>query len=133
MTLRKKPLKTLWEKEENVCSQHFLLFDNVFYPFKKKFNYFSHTANAFSLDKAKVLLSINPLPDDKNFRLVQIEKNSRQHYKMHLKCKISNILGRKQCEKRRNCLLQAISPFLTMFSTAIYLWCIKMQYCVVMG
>ena len=23
--------------------------------------------------------------------------------------------------KRRNCLLQAISPFLTMFSTAIYL------------
>ena len=24
---------------------------------------------------------------------------------------------RKHCEKRRNCLLQAISPFLTMFST----------------
>ena len=23
------------------------------------------------------------------------------------------------CEKRRNCLLQAISPFLTMYSTAI--------------
>ena len=28
-------------------------------------------------------------------------------------------MGRKHCEKRRNCLLQAISPFLTMFSTAI--------------
>ena len=27
--------------------------------------------------------------------------------------------GRKQCEKRRNCLLQAIAPFLTMFSIAI--------------
>ena len=26
------------------------------------------------------------------------------------------IKGRKHCEKRRNCLLQAISPFLTMFS-----------------
>ena len=39
--------------------------------------------------------------------------------------------GRKHCEKRRNCLLQAISPFLTMFSTAIYLYCVKMRYCVV--
>ena len=28
---------------------------------------------------------------------------------------------KKHCEKRRNCLLQPISPFLTMFSTAIYL------------
>ena len=27
--------------------------------------------------------------------------------------------SRKHCEKRRNCLLQAISPFLTMFSTAL--------------
>ena len=26
-------------------------------------------------------------------------------------------LGRKHCEKRRNCLLQAIAPFLTIFST----------------
>ena len=27
--------------------------------------------------------------------------------------------GRRHFEKRRNCLLQTISPFLTMFSTAI--------------
>ena len=33
--------------------------------------------------------------------------------------KISTIKGRKHCEKRRNRLLQAISLFLTMFSTAI--------------
>ena len=33
------------------------------------------------------------------------------------------------CEKRRNCLFQAISPFSTMFSTAICLECIKMHYC----
>ena len=33
---------------------------------------------------------------------------------------ISTIHGRKHCEKRRNCLLQVIPPFLTMFSTAIY-------------
>ena len=36
--------------------------------------------------------------------------------KVHLKWKISTILGRKHCGKRRNCLLQVISPFLTMFS-----------------
>ena len=30
---------------------------------------------------------------------------------MHLKCKISTIQGRKHCEKRRNWLLQVISPF----------------------
>ena len=30
-------------------------------------------------------------------------------------------MGIKHCEKRRNCLLQAISPFLTMFSTDVYL------------
>ena len=46
---------------------------------------------------------------------------------------MSDIQGRKHCKKMRNCLLQAISPFLTMFSTAIYLQCFKMRYCVVMG
>ena len=52
---------------------------------------------------------------------------------MHLKWKISAIYGRKHCEKRRNCLLQAISPFLTMFPKAIYLMCVKMWHCVIMG
>ena len=33
----------------------------------------------------------------------------------------------------RNCLFQAISPFLTMFSTAIYLLCVKMRHFVVMS
>ena len=43
---------------------------------------------------------------------------------------------KKHCENRRNSLLQAISPFLTMFLTAIYLKCIcgiKMWHSVVMG
>ena len=47
--------------------------------------------------------------------------------------KLIVIQGRKHCEKRRNCLLQAISPFLAMFSIAIYLKCVKMRHCVVMG
>ena len=37
---------------------------------------------------------------------------------MHLKWKITTIKGRKHCEKRRNCLLQAISPFLAVLFTA---------------
>ena len=42
-------------------------------------------------------------------------------------------MGKKHREKRRNCLLQAISHFLTMFGTALYLQCVKMWHCVVMG
>ena len=34
---------------------------------------------------------------------------------------------------RKGDLLQAISPFLMMFSTAIYLKCVKMWHCVVIG
>ena len=63
-----------------------------------------------------------PITRQQNFRLVQIEKDYRKHFKVHLK--ISAIKGRKHCDKRRKCLLQAISPFLTMFSTAIYLYCL---------
>ena len=36
-------------------------------------------------------------------------------FKVHLKRKISAIQSRKHCEKWRNCLLQAISLFLTVF------------------
>ena len=56
-----------------------------------------------------------------NSRPVQIETNCRRHSEVHLKLKVSVIQVGKHCEKSRNCLLQAISPFLTMFSTAIYL------------
>ena len=40
-------------------------------------------------------------------------------------------IGYKHCEKRRNCLLQAISPFLTLFSTAF--WSIVRQNAVLCG
>ena len=81
--------------------------------------------------KSKANLQIfNPLPDDKildmsklrqNFRHVQIETNCRQHLKVQSKWKISAIQARKHCVKRRNCLLQAISPFLTIFHNYISL------------
>ena len=64
---------------------------------------------------------VKPITRRQNFRLVQIETNCRRHFKVHLKRKISTTYSVKHCEKKRNCLLQAISPFLTMFSTSIYL------------
>ena len=36
-------------------------------------------------------MAFNPLPDDKSFRLVQIETNCRRHFKVHSKWKISTI------------------------------------------
>ena len=40
------------------------------------------------------------------------------------------IMGRKHCEKRRNCLLQAISPFLTInFHSYISLVCQNAVLC----
>ena len=63
----------------------------------------------------------NPLPDDKIFQRSKFKQIADNIFEVHLKRKISAIYGRKNCEKRRNRSLQAISPFCTMFSTAIYL------------
>ena len=47
------------------------------------------SAIAFNLDKSRILSSgkklihMNPLPDEKFFRLVQIERNCRRHFKVH--------------------------------------------------
>ena len=73
--------------------------------------------------KAKYVLcsGVNPFTRQQNFRMVQLERNCRQYFNVHLKWKISTIMDRKHYEKRRNSLLQAISPFLTNFSIAIYL------------
>ena len=59
----------------------------------------------------RIACSFNPLPDDKILDRSKLKQISGDI----LKCK------KTLCEERRNCLLQAISPFLTMFSTAIYL------------
>ena len=42
-------------------------------------------------------------------------------------------MGRKHCGKRRNCLLQAISPFPTVFSEALYCGHIKARACLKQG
>ena len=75
----------------------------------------------------------NPLPDDKILDWSKLEQIADNKSKVYFKCKISAIQGRKHCEKIRNWLLQAISPFLTVFSAVIYLQCVKMLHCMVMG
>ena len=70
-----------------------------------------------------------PIPDDKILdwsKLKQTADNfSFSHNVFHSYISLvrqnvvlcgNRLKGRKHCEKRRNCLLQAISPFLMMFS-----------------
>ena len=42
-------------------------------------------------------------------------------------------MGRKQCRKRRNCSLRAISPFPTVFSKGLYCRHIKTRDCLRKG
>ena len=58
-----------------------------------------------------VLLTVNPLPDDKILDRCKLKPIEDDILKCIQNEKISAIYGRKHCEKRRNCLLQAISPF----------------------
>ena len=45
----------------------------------------------------------------------------------------SYLMGRKHCEKRRNCSLRAISPFPTVFSKGLFPRGVKRCHCVGMG
>ena len=58
------------------------------------------------------LLTLSQMTD---FRLFQIERLCN--------CEVDN--NRKHCGKRRNCLLQAISPFPTVFSRLVLQTCKK--------
>ena len=60
------------------------------------------------------------------YRVGQIETNCRKYFKAHLERKITI---ENTVRKRKNCLLQAISPFLTLFSTAISLVCQNAALC----
>ena len=51
-----------------------------------------------------------------NFRLFQIERVCRRQFQIWQKWQKVIQTGRKHCGKRRNCSLQAISPFPTVFS-----------------
>ena len=97
-----KEKKTLWEKEEmlivsNFSFSHIVLKRLVLHTHEKKgigwervsdplercllkiVKKGENTVNPFPNDK------FNPLPDEKIFRLVQVETNCRRHFKVHLK------------------------------------------------
>ena len=57
-TLYKKPFENIVGKREMLVIKIFSFSHNVFYPFKNKFQFFSHlflsSANAFNLDQSKI-------------------------------------------------------------------------------
>ena len=68
-----------------------------------------------------------------NFRLFQTERVCRQQFQIWRKWKKLIQTGRKHCGKRRNCLLRAIFPFLTVFSKGLFPRRVKRYHCVGMG
>ena len=54
-----------------------------------------------------------------NFRLFQTERDNRPQFQISQKWQKVIQTGRKHCGKRRNCSLQAISPFPTVFSNLL--------------
>ena len=81
------------------------------------------------------LQSLNLLTHYKttNFRLFQTERVCRQQIQIWWKWNKVIRIGRKHCEKRRNCSLRAISPFPTVFSKVLFPRGIKRCHCVGMG
>ena len=70
-----------------------------------------------------------------NFRLFQTERVCRRQFQMWRKWQKVIQMGRKHCEKRRNCSSRAISPFPTVFSFSKGLFPrgVKRCHCVGMG
>ena len=68
-----------------------------------------------------------------NFTLFQAERVCRQQLQIWRKWQKIIQMGRKHCGKRRNCSLQAISPFPTVFSKGLFPRGVKRCHCAGMG
>ena len=68
-----------------------------------------------------------------NFRLIQIERVCRRQLQIWWKWLKVLQMGRKQCGKRRNCSLRAISPFPTVFLKDLYCRHVKTRACMGKG
>ena len=68
-----------------------------------------------------------------NFKLFQTERVCRQQFQVRRKWQKVIQTGRKHSGKRRNCSLQAISPFPTVFSKGLLPRGVKRCHCVGMG
>ena len=88
-------------------------------------------ANVFSLYQTKILPCLTHYQTT-NFRHFQTEKVCRRQFKIWLIWQKVIQTGRKHCGKRRNCLLQAISPFPTVFSKGLFPRGVKRCHCMIM-
>ena len=68
-----------------------------------------------------------------NFKLFQTERVCRRQFQIRRKWHKVIQRGRKHCGKMRNCSLQAISPFHTVFPKGFFPRGIKRCHCVGMG
>ena len=68
-----------------------------------------------------------------NFRFFKTERVCRRHIQIWWKWEKVLQMGRKQCVKRRNCLLRAISPFPIVFSKCLYSRHVKTRVCLGKG
>ena len=83
----------------------------------------------------KLFMSENclTLSQTSNFSLFQTERGYRRQFKIWWKWQKVLQMGRKQCGKRRNCSLRAISPFPTVFSKDLYCRHVKTRACLGKG
>ena len=148
MPLGKKPFENTVGKGEIARNEQFLLYP-VFFTFLQNFLLFSSnlkflSADCFNLDQSKICrLEMDELLYTISwlwgtclltfYLLCQFFGSSNSPANKDIMSKIWTIgntifwLSRKHCGKRRNCSLQAISSFPTMFSNAVCCSCVKMS------
>ena len=85
------------------------------------------------INVAQIVQVVLTLSQMTNFRLVQIARVCRLQFQFCWKWQKALQTGRKQCGKRRNCSLRAISPFPTVFSKDLYCRHIKTRACLGKG
>ena len=74
------------------------------------------------------ILDFNPFPNKQILDSSKLKEFADDNFKLDEKDKVLQT-GRKQCGQRRNCLLQAISPFPTLFSVDQYCRHVKTWAC----
>ena len=95
------------------------------------FNFLWDTGVFFILWRKNVVLYIIclTLSQTTNFRRSSTERACRRQIQICLKRQKVLQIGRKHCEKRRNCSLRAISSFPTVFSKDFYCRHVKTRAC----
>ena len=97
------------------------------------------SANSINSEKAKIFMAFYGLVNGltlsqrTNFKLFETERLWRRQFKIWWKWQKVFPMGRKHCGKRRNCSLQAISSFPTVFSKDFYCRHVKTRACLGKG